>query len=465
VNTQLAVLLVYSAGLIGLGLWIGRRVESSGGFFVANRKLGAMLIFSTVLAANIGAGSTVGAASLGYQHGLSSWWWVGSAGLGTLVLAFWIGPRIWRMATQNGLYTVGDYLELRYGRAVRGTVTGLLWLGAPFVLAAQLIAMAKILEYVAGVPYWTGLLAGGLVMTIYFTAGGLLTAAWVNLIQLVVLLLGFAIAIPWAIVSAGGWEAVQTALPANSEYLDFWGDGKSGLIFLALLAPNFIVSPGLLQKVYGAIDERAVRLGLGAAGVALLIFAILPPLFGMLAHSFDPALADPDHALMVVLTLGLPTLLGGLTLAAVLSAEISSADAVLFMLATSLSQDLYKRFFRPDASDAQVLRVARIAAVAGGALSVLLALTLQDVVITLSVFYALMAVSLFVPVVAGLYTRRPGTPEALAASGVGIATLIFVRLSDFDGASWWLNPSLLGLIASAAAFGVILLVRRPASAG
>ena len=460
-NTQLAVLLVYSTGLIGLGLWIGRRVESSGGFFVANRKLGAVLIFSTVLAANIGAGSTVGAASLGYQHGLSSWWWVGSAGLGTLVLAFWIGPRIWRAATEHGLYTVGDYLELRYGRAVRGTVTGLLWLGAPFVLAAQLIAMAKILEYVAGIPYWTGLLAGGLVMTVYFTAGGLLTSAWVNMVQLMVLVLGFAIAIPWAIVSAGGWDAVQAALPRSSGYLDFGGDAEAGWIYLALLAPNFIVSPGLLQKVYGAIDERAVRLGLGAAGVALLIFAILPPLFGMLAHSFDPVLVDPDQALMVVLTLGLPTLLGGLALAAVLSAEISSADAVLFMLATSLSQDLYKRFLRPDASDAQVLRVARVAAVAGGVLGVLLALTLRDVVRTLSVFYAFMAVCLFVPVVAGLYTRRPGTTEALAASGVGVATLITVRLSGLAGSSWWLNPSLLGLIASAAAFGLVMMIRRP----
>ena len=68
-NLTLVLLLAYAAGLIGLGVWIGRRVESSGGFFVANRRLGPVLLFSTVLAANIGGTSTVGAAGLGYLDG------------------------------------------------------------------------------------------------------------------------------------------------------------------------------------------------------------------------------------------------------------------------------------------------------------------------------------------------------------------------------------------------------------
>ena len=73
-NLTLVLLLAYAAGLIGLGVWIGRRVESSWGFFVANRRLSAALLFSTVLAANIGAVATVGAAGLGYRDGLSAWW-------------------------------------------------------------------------------------------------------------------------------------------------------------------------------------------------------------------------------------------------------------------------------------------------------------------------------------------------------------------------------------------------------
>ena len=121
-NLALGLLLAYSAGLVALGLWIGRRVGTSDAFFVAGRSLGPGLLFATLLAANIGAGSTVGAAGLGYRDGISAWWWVGSAGIGTLALALWVGPKIWRIAKERNLLTVGDFLELRYGAPVRAIV-------------------------------------------------------------------------------------------------------------------------------------------------------------------------------------------------------------------------------------------------------------------------------------------------------------------------------------------------------
>ena len=119
-TVTLALLLLYSALQVGLGLWIGRRVRSGGDFFVAGRGLSAGLIFSAFLAANIGAGSTVGATAVGYADGLSAWWRNGSAGIGSLLLAFWIGPRIWREAKLHNDLTVGDFLERHYGRTLRG---------------------------------------------------------------------------------------------------------------------------------------------------------------------------------------------------------------------------------------------------------------------------------------------------------------------------------------------------------
>src|SRR5262250_4028211 len=107
-SIHLGLLLGYSALLVALGLLIGRRVSGTKDFFVAGRRLGPGLIFSTMLAANIGGGSTVGATGLGYRDGISAWWWVGSAGIGSLILAFTVGPKIWRIAQENNLYTVGD---------------------------------------------------------------------------------------------------------------------------------------------------------------------------------------------------------------------------------------------------------------------------------------------------------------------------------------------------------------------
>ncbi len=454
-NFHLVFILIYSVAQILLGVVIGRWVKTAGAFFVAGRSLSPMLLFSTLLAANIGAGSTVGAAALGYRSGISAWWWVGSAGIGTFALAFWVGPRIWRAAKEHDLQTMGDFLELRYGGTVRGMVTSLLWVATLFVLAAQLIAIARVLEAVADVPKIWGALIGGVVMTAYFTAGGLLSSAWVNLVQLVVLYLGFLLALPVALGSIGGFGGIRDlGATAGGSYLDPFVGGAR---YLALLAPAFIISPGLVQKVYGARDERTVRLAVSLCAVALLIFAWIPPLLGMVARAQFPDLASPDLALPTLLVERLPLLLGTLGLAAIFSAEVSSADAALFMLSTSLSRDLYQRFLRPEATDASVLRAARLAAVAGGALGVLIALLFETVIDTLTIFYSILSVSLFVPVVAGLHYRKTGAVEALAAIGAGVATLLAVHLrTGGQGYGIW-TPTLLGMAVSAVAF---VLARR-----
>ena len=461
-NIHLLLLIVYSVGLIALGLWIGRRVKGTGDFFVAGRSLGPGLIFATVLAANIGAGSTVGAAGLGYRDGLSAWWWVGSAGLGSIVLAIWVGPTIRRLAAEHNLQTVGDFLEWRYGPQVRATIAILLWIGTLMILAGQLIAVAWLLNVVVGLPKWVGCLVGGVVMTAYFTAGGLLSSAVVNLVQLVVLLAGFALAIPFALDSAGGWAAL-TAADTPSSYWNFWQGGGSGWIYLAILGPSFVVSPGLLQKVYGARDDRAVRIGIGANALVLLAFAFVPVLLGMMAYVLHPVLESRDMALPALLMFNVPPLIGSLGLAALFSAEVSSADAILFMLSTSLSRDLYKRFVNPAASDGQVLKVARLAALAGGALGVVFAILLESVINALTIFYTLLSVSLFVPVVAGLYTRRPGVPEAMSAIVTGVLTVIAFQLLRAGRGVGPLTPALIALMLAALAFFVVAFVRRKES--
>src|SRR5581483_2901334 len=120
-------------------------------------------------------------------------------------------------------------------------------------------------------------------------------------------------------------------------------------------------------------------------------------------------------ALPMVFMHGLPPLAGAVALASVFSAEVSAADASLFMLTTSFSQDLYKRFLDPGADDRRVLAVARIATVVSGVLSVALAVSSENLVDTLKIFYALLGVGVFIPVVAGLYVPRTTTEGAIAA--------------------------------------------------
>ena len=429
---------------------------------MAGRRLGAPLIFATVLAANIGAGATVGATGLAYTDGISAWWWNGSAAIGSLFLALFIGPRIWRVAKDHGLYTAGDYLEHRYSPSVRALVTSLIWLGTLSILAGQLIAGAAVLTVVAEVPRTTGVMLSAAVMTVYFVAGGLLGSAWINALQLFVLLGGFALALPMVLARAGGFEGIvaNSAVPATFGDFTFSSGPGSGWLLIALV-PAFVISPGLMQKAYGASSERAVRWGIGWQALALALFAFIPALLGMSARVTNPGITDTNLVLPTVLVDQLPVWLGALGLAAVYSAEVSTCDALLFMLATSLSKDLYKRFYRPQATDAQVLRVARLAAVGGAFGGVLFALWLPTVIGALRIFYALLGVSLLVPVVGGLYTRA-GARAALTSIVAGIATLLVVRFALARQLPW-LDPTLAGLAVAALAYVVVARADRTAA--
>src|SRR5690349_8524009 len=237
----LLVIVVYSLAQIAIGVWAARRVRESRDFFVAGRRLGPGLLFATFLAANIGGGSTIGATGLGYRDGLAAWWWVGSAGLGSIVLALWIGPRIRRLSAEHDLRTLGDFLEWRYDSRVRATVAALLWVGTVAILAGQLIGIAWILSVVIGTPKIVGCAIGAVVVTVYFGAGGLLSSAFVNVVQLTVKIVGFVIALPIVLAAAGGVDAMRASL-ADPAMWNPWQHGASGWMYVAMLAPNFIVS-------------------------------------------------------------------------------------------------------------------------------------------------------------------------------------------------------------------------------
>jgi SSS family solute:Na+ symporter len=364
------------------------------------------------------------------------------------------------LAAAHDFKTVGDFLEWRYGQSVRIVVALLLWFNTITILAAQLIAIATIVNVVAGFPKWVGCVLGGIVITTYFVAGGLMSSVIVNVVQLTVKFLGFSVALPMALAAVGGWSGLRSHAIAPDYWNYLHGGGSAWWIYLAMLAPAFVVSPGLLQKVFGARDDRTVRLGVGINAVCLLVFASLPVLLGMIARVLHPDLANRELALPTLLANDLPLAMGMLGLAAVFSAELSAADAILFMLATSLSKDLYKRFLNPDADDRRVLAVARSAAAVGGVLGVLLAIVAETIVGSLTVFYSLMIAILFVPIVGGLYVRRLGAAEALAAIAAGVAALVFMELANDGAGIGYLTPTIIGLLAAIFASIVAVAVTR-----
>jgi SSS family solute:Na+ symporter len=442
-----ALLLLYALALIAVGIWAGRRVRETSDFFVAGRSLGPGLLFATFLAANLGAGTTVGATGYAYVDGLAAWWWDGSAGLGSLVLAFWIGPRIWKEAHRLGLLTVGDFLEHHFGRGVRALGAFIVWAGSFAILCGQLRGAGEVLRAV-GIPPNVGAFLAAAGTVSYFVLGGLVSAVRVNVLQVAIILAGFGLAVPFVAGGTPSWSAV-------AQDTSFWRGSEVGWPTLLLLGPAFFLSPGLLQKGFGAQDQAALRRGVALNGVTLIAFACLPVLFGLAARAHFPDLAHRDMALPSLFATAVPPAVGAFALMAVLSAEISTADAVLFMLATSGARDFYKGFLRPSASDRDVLQVARLLAVVGGLVGFGLTYVFDTIGDALRFFYQLMTLTLAAPIVGGLYLPRAGRGGAFAAILVGVVTFVTIEFMTQGAGYGWAAPHLIGLAASAVTYLIL----------
>ena len=448
---MLSFIVLYAVILIALGAFIGRKAKSASDFFVAGRNFGSGLLFTTLIAANLGAGSTVGVTALAYTHGLSAWWWIGSAGIGSLILAFLVGPRIWRIARKHNFYTLSDYLDSRYSKAFSGLISLMMAVGTLALFAGQLLGIAWILEVVANVPKTQGVIAGAVVTTLYFAAGGLLSSAIVNIIEVAVILAGFVIACPYVLGYSGGIEGIRASVNIET-YFDAFGMGSTAIIgYIVMLVPSFFISPGLIGKVFAARDERAIRWGTAMNGLVQLVFAVIPVIIGMACFAKFPGLSRADLALPTAMKEMMPFWAACLALAGIFAAEVSTADTVLYMLAGSLVNDLYRRFINPEISDRKLLWSSRVASLVCGVAGVYLALRLESIISALTIFYSLMSVSLSAPLVFGLFTRRASNSGAFLSALMGIALTLYMT---FFGVPVWdlgfvkLNASTCGILLS-----------------
>lgn len=432
---MLAFIIIYAVLLVAAGALIGRKAKSASDFFVAGRKLNSGLLFTTLIAANLGAGSTVGVTALAYRYGLSAWWWIGSAGIGSMILAFIIGPKIWRIAREHNYYTLSDYLDERYSKLFSGLLSLMMSVGTLALFSGQLLGIAWILEVTAGIPKTYGVMTGAVVTTLYFAAGGLLSSAVVNIIEVAVILAGFVAALPFVWNFSGGLEGIRANIPDPS-YFDFYGMGSTLITgYIVMLVPSFFISPGLIGKVFAAKDERSIKIGTALNGLVQLIFALIPVLIGMAAFAKFPGLSRHDLALPVAMKEMMPFGAASLALAAIFAAEVSTADTVLYMLAGSLTNDLYKRFVNPNISDKNLLTGSRLVSIISGIAGVILALRLESIISALTIFYSLMSVSLAAPLIFGLFTKRASNSGAILAAVLGVILTLFITFYESESGS------------------------------
>lgn len=355
----------YLLALLGVGIFKVRRVRTHADFTLAGRGLSSFVIFGTLLATWIGTGSVFGNSEKTVEIGLAAWLLPVGGVLGILALIP-LAPRARRFAG----FTVQDILEARYspGARVLGTLT--LVIAYVTIVSYQYRAGGAVLHYLAPeISVAQGTLIAAAFVILYTALAGMISVAYTDVVNGLLMMVGFAVALPvlWERVGTQGGPAAL--LPAD--HLQWWGV-LSVPQAIALTLPAFLLVLGdanMYQRFFSARTPAGAARGVRwlVPGVLLMELAIIG--CAWLGSGLVGELDSPGHVLVIVARDHLPVLLGALLLATILAIIVSTADSYLLVPATCLVRDVWERFVRRGAGEQELVRVSRVAVLLLGAIA------------------------------------------------------------------------------------------------
>jgi len=237
----------------------------------------------------------VGVAAKAYgSWGLSAGWYVTCAGIGVILVSF-IAPLLRKsMAT-----TMPELIGRRFGNASH-IITLTLSLSANLALGAvQITASATIISVLTGLSSNWAILLSGVVLVFYTMIGGMWSVTLTDIVHAVVLLVGFTIAVPFAIHNGGGWSHIVSLLPPGQ--LGFTKVGWKTIIGLIIMYfMTFSTGQECVQRLFAAKDEKTAVRGSLLCGVLMALYSFIPAVLGLVALAVFPHI-DSNNAVATVL--------------------------------------------------------------------------------------------------------------------------------------------------------------------
>lgn len=371
---DIIVIAVYFIGIVGIGLWAGRKRKDhvdSDSYFRAGGTLTWPMIGLALFSTNISTIHMVGFAGEGYRTGLiyGNFEWMAPFLL--IVLALFFAP----FYLKSKIATLPDFLEKRYCGTCRNLLAGLSIVSAVFIhIGFTLYTGALVIKTLFGVPIMTSIVAAAVITGIYTVVGGLLAVVVTGALQTIILLAGSIILTLIALVKIGGWQGIVEHVdpvkltmfrpaddPANLPwYSVFLGYPVIGLWY-------WCADQTIVQRVLGAKDSNHARIGPLFAGflkiLPVFIFFLPGTIYLAMVNRGDFAPLDtPDECFSIAIQNLLPAGVTGLMAAALLAALMSTVSGALNSIATLVSYDLYRQW-KPVSSDKQLVFVGQIATV------------------------------------------------------------------------------------------------------
>ena len=431
--TELIIIAIYFAVMLVVGAMSRRRARMADDFFVAGRKGSSIFITGSLLATIVGGSATLGMAGLGFTQGLTGAWWLLVGSIGLICLGLFFAKKIRKLA----LYTLPELVEKQYDRRVALAAAVLIvvaWIG---IVAAQIIAAGKILSVLGmGNPtLWMVIFT--IVFVAYTVLGGQHAIIRTDLVQTLIIFAGIFGGLALLLSRLGGWEGLQTSLSAEQFAfpLSTQFGGAELITLLLLVGLTYVVGPDMYSRLFCARDEQTAKSSALWTAALIIPVAFAITLIGMGAAALFPQIS-PEQAFPIVIKEVFSPLLGGIVLAALLCAVMSSADTVLLSASTILTVDI-AGWFKPASNKQNILPRSRWAIVLLGVCALIVALTLKGIISALLFAYTIYTAGVILPVIAGFFKDKlKVTPSgALTALIVGgsaglISKLLAIKYLD-----------------------------------
>tara|TARA_Y100001934_G_scaffold210248_1_gene248803 strand:- start:26 stop:1399 length:1374 start_codon:yes stop_codon:yes gene_type:complete len=333
-------------------------VKDSKDYFLAGRSLTWWVIGLSIIGTNIGTNSYIGASGNAYSIGIAqaNFEWIGAIPAMIICSLIFI-PLYWKA----GVYSIPEYLGLRYNQPVRLVAALIACIVAVFAIGVGMWALALTLETYIGWPIWLGILVSGTVVGFYSISGGLAAVAITDSLQVCIMFLCGLIIVYLGLEGLGGWDNfasqlteehpthLQTYLPADHESYP-WPGVILGL-GLVLSPAYWIGSQAILQRSLGAKSQWDASASMMFAAFAKTLVPLLIVFPGILALVMKADIDYPDMALPWIIKNVLPAGISGLMFVAIIAALQSTIDSGINSTSLMITRDIRHVLLNDDSTE------------------------------------------------------------------------------------------------------------------
>jgi len=436
VSIDLAVVIVYLIAITVLGISMARRVTSSASFFISDRSFGKAMMTFFAFGTGTNTDQAVSVASKTYSVGASGiwyqWLWLPATPF------YWLLVPLFR---RMRAVTTADYLSVRYGSSV-AVLFGIVGIVQTSVtIGVVLKATSVMITPVSGgaIGSDTAIIGMTLLFVAYGVAGGLTAAIVTDAIQGVLTVILSFLILPFALNVVGGMDGLRSSL-SDPTMFDIVAPGEITLLYIVVIAINALVgwvaAPYSMAMVGAGKSEAVARVGFVSGMLLKRVCTIAWVLTGMCAIAlYAGTTVAPDHVYGLMARDLLPTIapgLLGLFVACMLSAVMSSCDALMLSASALFTENIYKPLFQPNRDEKHYILVGRVASITAVVGGIFVAFGLSSVVQGLELFWqvqAMMGIAIWV----SFFWRRATAAGAWASTIGGFAAFAFVNEISFIG--------------------------------